>query len=160
MAERLRANGLTKMHATTIAKIEAVDADDRTQLRGVKLDEAAAFADVFGVTVDTLMGRRARPKADLMFVLESVLHAAREARWTMTASESTLRERAAELADVLADVADVDDAGYAELVEDAERAADALAEAGLVIARVGERPDAGVKQATEEILRAKYGKQE
>ena len=100
-------------------------------MRGVKLDEAAAFADVFGVTVDRLMGRRARPKADLFHGLRGVLDAGREAAWSVSSAELVLRERAAELAGM-------DDAdAYAELVADAEKAADALAEAGLVIARLG-----------------------
>lgn len=38
------------MHWTTIAKIEAGD-------RSVRVDEAGVFADLFGVSVDTMIGR-------------------------------------------------------------------------------------------------------
>ena len=54
LADKLADKGIN-MHWTTIAKIE------KGGERSVRIDEAAAFADVFGVSVDHLLGRRARP---------------------------------------------------------------------------------------------------
>jgi transcriptional regulator with XRE-family HTH domain len=50
MAQLLSDNG-TAMHSTTIAKIEAGD-------RTVRIDEATAIADLFGVSLDALLGRK------------------------------------------------------------------------------------------------------
>jgi transcriptional regulator with XRE-family HTH domain len=135
------------MHWTTVAKIEAGD-------RSVRIDEAAGIADLFGVSVDGLLGRRPRPKADLFMALRGVLEAARSAAWQVSALETGLRDQLAELTE--ADSGE----GYAELITDGGLAADALAEAGRVLARVGERPDAGVKRATEEVMNQWLKKQE
>lgn len=58
-AELLLAQGVTPMHATTIAKIEAGK-------RSVRIVEAVGMADVFEVPLDTLMGRSVGP-ADAAF---------------------------------------------------------------------------------------------
>ena len=139
-AKRLSDMGIP-MHWTTVAKIEKGD-------RSVRIDEAAGIADLFGVSVDALLGRRARPKADLLYSLRGVLDTAQQASWQLASFERTLREQTDELAAV--DVSD----GYSELVTDAVNACEALAAAGQVVARVGERPDAGVKRATRAMLRS------
>jgi transcriptional regulator with XRE-family HTH domain len=64
LAKMLKPKGID-MHWTTIAKIEK-------GTRSVRIDEAAAFADCFGISVDTLLGRKARPKSDQVHVLISV----------------------------------------------------------------------------------------
>jgi transcriptional regulator with XRE-family HTH domain len=64
LANMLKPKGI-HMHWTTIAKIEK-------GTRSVRIDEAAAFADCFGISVDTLLGRRARPKSDQVHVLTAV----------------------------------------------------------------------------------------
>lgn len=51
MANVLSDTGIPMVHPTTIAKIEAGD-------RAVRIDEAAAIADVFGVSLDALLGRK------------------------------------------------------------------------------------------------------
>jgi transcriptional regulator with XRE-family HTH domain len=51
LAKRLGERGVA-VHASTIAKIE-------TNARAVRLDEAAAIADLFGLSLDTLLGRKA-----------------------------------------------------------------------------------------------------
>jgi transcriptional regulator with XRE-family HTH domain len=51
LAKRLGERGVA-VHASTIAKIE-------TDARAVRLDEAAAIADLFGLSLDTLLGRKA-----------------------------------------------------------------------------------------------------
>jgi hypothetical protein len=47
----LAARGIDKMHHTTVAKIEGGD-------REVKLDEAAALADLYGLSLDAMLGRK------------------------------------------------------------------------------------------------------
>jgi transcriptional regulator with XRE-family HTH domain len=56
LADKLSAKGIP-MHWTTVAKIEKGS-------RSVRIDEAAAIADLFGISVDAMLGRRARPRAD------------------------------------------------------------------------------------------------
>jgi transcriptional regulator with XRE-family HTH domain len=51
LAKRLGERGVA-VHASTIAKIE-------TDARAIRLDEAAAIADLFGLSLDTLLGRKA-----------------------------------------------------------------------------------------------------
>jgi transcriptional regulator with XRE-family HTH domain len=65
MAKMLRDNGIQPMHWTTVAKIEKGE-------RSVRIDEAAGIADLFGISVDTLLGRRAKPKSDLVHTLTAV----------------------------------------------------------------------------------------
>lgn len=57
IAKMLTAKGIDKMHHTTVAKIESGD-------REVKLDEAAAMADLFGLPLDLMMGRRQATRED------------------------------------------------------------------------------------------------
>jgi transcriptional regulator with XRE-family HTH domain len=57
MAKLLSDNGIPMMHPTTIAKIEAGD-------RAVRIDEAAGIADLFGVSLDSLLDRRAGLEED------------------------------------------------------------------------------------------------
>jgi hypothetical protein len=58
----LTANGIDSMHPTTIAKIEAGD-------REVKLDEAEALADLYGMSLDTMMGKGLPDESSLTFAL-------------------------------------------------------------------------------------------
>ena len=55
MAKLLWDNGVRPMYPTTIAKIESTDPASR---RAVKIDEAIAVADLFGVSLDALVGRK------------------------------------------------------------------------------------------------------
>ncbi|OBI52962.1 hypothetical protein A5706_22960 [Mycobacterium sp. E796] len=50
LSDRLRAKGLEHMLPSTVAKIENGD-------RAVRIDEANAVADIFGISVDELLGR-------------------------------------------------------------------------------------------------------
>jgi hypothetical protein len=50
MAKLLSENGIPMIHATTIAKIEAGS-------RPTRIDEAIGIADVFGISLDALLGR-------------------------------------------------------------------------------------------------------
>ena len=53
-AELLEAQGVTPMHATTVAKIESGK-------RSVRVVEALGMAEVFDVSIDSLMGRTLGP---------------------------------------------------------------------------------------------------
>jgi transcriptional regulator with XRE-family HTH domain len=57
LAEMLTSNGIDKMYHTTVAKIEGGD-------REVKLDEAAAIADLYGLSLDAMLGRKQAPAAN------------------------------------------------------------------------------------------------
>lgn len=139
MASMLTEAG-TPMHWTTLAKIEKGE-------RSVRVDEAAGFAELFGCSIDALMGRRARPKADLLMAVRGVLDAGQSAAWQSAALSRALRECSAELSDV-------DRGGnYRELTDDADATADALDTAARLAERVGERPEVGIKQAARAYAR-------
>jgi transcriptional regulator with XRE-family HTH domain len=86
VAKRLTAMGIDSMHPTTVAKIEAGD-------REVKLDEAAAMADLYGLPLDTLLGRRPKGKRDLHYVLGALTDSAFTARTELHRVSKTLRDR-------------------------------------------------------------------
>ena len=73
------------MHATTVAKIEAGS-------RSVRINEAVAIADLFGVSLDSLLGRKPGTQRDLHYALGALLDAVymsqtqlhRTARFCMT----------------------------------------------------------------------------
>jgi transcriptional regulator with XRE-family HTH domain len=67
----LQGRGLEHIYPTTVAKIESGE-------RAVRLDEAAAIADLLGVSVDVLLGRNVERGADLAYTLRSVLTTARQ----------------------------------------------------------------------------------
>ncbi|WP_175611255.1 helix-turn-helix domain-containing protein [Mycobacterium sp. SP-6446] len=86
VAKRLTAMGIDNMHPTTVAKIEAGD-------REVKLDEAAAMADLYGLPLDTLLGRRPKGVRDLHYVLGALTDAAFTARTELYRVSKTVRDR-------------------------------------------------------------------
>jgi transcriptional regulator with XRE-family HTH domain len=81
MAKMLCDRGVEPMHATTIAKIEG-------GTRSVRINEALGIADLFGISLDTLMGRANEPDdaVQLAFALRLLRDTAR------TASDRTLDE--------------------------------------------------------------------
>ncbi len=78
------------MHWTTIAKIERGD-------RSVRIDEAAGIADLFGISVDTLLGRRARPKSDRVHTLTAVVDTAYRSSDQIIEITSVIRDRVTDL---------------------------------------------------------------
>ena len=52
MADMLSDKGIAPMHSTTLAKIEA-------GTRSVRINEAVAIADLFGLSLDGLLGQAA-----------------------------------------------------------------------------------------------------
>jgi transcriptional regulator with XRE-family HTH domain len=116
LAELFRANGIN-LHWSTIAKIENGD-------RSVRIDEAARIADVFEVSLDTLLGRAAAPGGkDELYTLRALVHTAGHTASLAENLESSLRDR-------IADVAAFNPAGWARvLVTGCEGACEALAAA-------------------------------
>lgn len=117
VANLLRDRGL-QVHPTTVAKIEAGE-------RAAKIDEVAAIADIFEVSVDMLLGRSTAPKNDDLYALRALLDMAQQAMWQAQTIETTLRER-------IAEVATSEGPGKA-IATECDRAADALAQAHTVL---------------------------
>jgi transcriptional regulator with XRE-family HTH domain len=95
MAAALDSKAVGSMHWTTIAKIEK-------GTRSVRIDEAAAIADLFGISVDALLGRRARPVADRVHILTTAAD-------TATRSTNTILDVADAVQDRIADLSPSDD---------------------------------------------------
>lgn len=89
MAKLLKDKGFST-YTTTIHKIE-------NDQRPVPLDEAAAIADLFGMSLDTLLGRNLGPDRDLLYMLTALGRTAQQAAPLMRSVENDLRERVAEL---------------------------------------------------------------
>ena len=90
MAKMLRDQGIQPMHWTTIAKIEKGE-------RSVRIDEAAGIADLFGISVDTLLGRRAKPKSDLVHTLTNVVDTGYRASMQIHEMRSAIADRVTDL---------------------------------------------------------------
>lgn len=90
LAELFKANGLD-LHWSTIAKIENGD-------RSVRIDEAARIADVFQVSLDTLLGRTIAPGRDEVYTEQALVHAMGQTVAMAESLESSLRDRAADVA--------------------------------------------------------------
>ena len=150
LAEKLSANGI---HLTP-AQLARIEKDQRS-LRAV---EAAAFADLYKLSMDALLSRRARPKADLMDALRGALDTKEQTRWSVSSAERTLREAAETLA-----AADPD-SRYAEFVADCENACKALDAASQIVASIGDKTNpqtrAAIREGTTRIMRQWLDEQE
>jgi len=78
----LTAMGIDNMHHTTVAKIEAGD-------REIKLDEAVAMADLYGMSLDAILGG----KRDLDYLLEALSDTVFLARTELDRTAKSLRDR-------------------------------------------------------------------
>jgi transcriptional regulator with XRE-family HTH domain len=92
LAKRLTDKGIPT-YPSTIAKIES-----ESRPRAARLGEASAIADLFEVSLDTLLGRAVAPKRDRMYAFRALVDAAFQASWQVSSVETTLRGRVAELA--------------------------------------------------------------
>ncbi|MGB8206417.1 MAG: helix-turn-helix transcriptional regulator [Mycobacterium sp.] len=92
LAKRLTDKGIPT-YPSTIAKIES-----ESKPRAARLGEATAIADLFDVSLDTLLGRAVAPKHDRMYAFRALMDAASQASWQVSTIETTLRGRVAELA--------------------------------------------------------------
>jgi transcriptional regulator with XRE-family HTH domain len=76
LADRMAEHGHTTWTWTTVAKLEGGS-------RRLQLGEAAALCDIFGISLEMLSGRRARPVGDLTYakglLLDTLRHATRAA---------------------------------------------------------------------------------
>jgi transcriptional regulator with XRE-family HTH domain len=97
MAKMLSDKGVP-MHPTTVAKIEAGD-------RSVRINEAEGIADLFEVSLDSLVGRKQRPDRDLNYALGALMDAAHTLRTELDRSARSLGDR---LEDIPADFAGYD----------------------------------------------------
>jgi transcriptional regulator with XRE-family HTH domain len=68
MAKKLSDHGIQPMHPTTVAKIEAGE-------RSVRINEAVGIADLFEISLDSLLGRKPRAERDLEYALGALLDA-------------------------------------------------------------------------------------
>lgn len=144
MAKMLANNGLSA-HATTIAKIEAGD-------RQVRIDEAAAIADLFDVSLDSLLGRKTALENDLVHAVRSLQEVAHKALWDIGHTMDSVRER-------VADVADFDFEGRDALESELSRAFGATEEAQdalYAVAGFELPPKAAVRLREELITNAAY----
>jgi len=89
LSKLLKAKGVG-VSSTAIAKIEA-------GTRTVSMAEAAAIADVFEVSLDTLLGRDRRPEADMLYTVRSAIATAQQASVQLSGIAEQLSERIAEL---------------------------------------------------------------
>ena len=111
------------MTAAQVARIEKGE-------RSVRAVEAAVLADLYGLSVDALLGKRARPKADLLDTLLTTMETLEHTLGSLRSLERTLREATETLAD-----ADTDGL-HAKLVGECESACNALTGAVQVVGMV------------------------
>lgn len=114
LAELLSDKGISSMHWTTVAKIEKGD-------RSVRIDEAAAVADLFEVSLDTLLGRSVPPKADEHYTLRTLIDTASQAAWQISAIRQSVRDGATVLS-----AFEPTETSVKRLVSECERVADTL----------------------------------
>jgi hypothetical protein len=110
------------MYPTTVAKIESGE-------RAVRIDEATAIADLFEVSVDTLLGRNVERGSDLGYTIRSVQNIA-----CQSAQQSAAIADA--LAGSLVDLDALEFKGRAPLEREIVRAQRALGEAQTALSKV------------------------
>jgi transcriptional regulator with XRE-family HTH domain len=134
MAELLSDIMRARVHATTIAKMEAGD-------RTVRIDEATAIADLFKVSLDSLLGRTARVENDPTYPLRALGDKAQRSISEVGAIDRAFRDR-------LIDVRGLEFHGRDDLESASERALVALTEAQEAFWKVAgfQVPDAGAVQ--------------
>ncbi len=115
VARKLQAKGIDNVHISTVSKIEAGD-------REIKLDEALAIAEIYGVSLDLLLGRKPQGQHNLRYLLDALTDDA-------FLSRTELQRRAKSLNDRLRDIPP-DYAGYDALAEHVREVTDHLDAAG------------------------------
>jgi transcriptional regulator with XRE-family HTH domain len=117
MAKMLLNKGIRGIYPTTIAKIEAGD-------RAVKIDELTTMAELFGVSVDALLGRKSNEGRDLDYLLDALTDAAFTSRTELRRVSKTLQDR---LDDIPTEYDGYD--GVSKLVRDLSKHLDAASAA-------------------------------
>jgi transcriptional regulator with XRE-family HTH domain len=91
MAKMLSDKGIHPMHPTTVAKIEAGD-------RSVRINEAVGIADLFEVSVDSLLGRKpGAQRNELTYSLRALGDTAGQSSQQVRATMETIHEQLEEL---------------------------------------------------------------
>lgn len=124
VATRLKAMGIDNMHNTTVAKIEAGERD-------IKLDEAAALAELYGISLDALLGRTSRTQRSLTYALSALLDA-------VFTSHTELKRNARALHDRLDDIPSRFE-GYATIAGQARKAFEYVDAAQTVLSDLAEQ---------------------
>lgn len=91
LARRLTDKGID-VFASTIAKIES-----QRKPRAVRLAEAAGIADLFGVSLDSLLGRQTGADDDMAYALRALLDSTRQGIQQISVVAGTLHSRVTEL---------------------------------------------------------------
>ena len=139
MANLLKDKGLT-VYPTTVAKIEAGE-------RAARIDEVVAVADVFGVSVDALLGRSARrQRGDKGLTVSALAQLTQSTAVAVESLEAALRDRLTELDSF--DLRRDETAARAEC----ERAGDALADAAAETRKAAAKLQRIQKRRVEEFL--------
>jgi transcriptional regulator with XRE-family HTH domain len=86
VAKKLTAMGIDNVHFSTVSKIETGDRD-------IKLDEAAAMAELYGVSLDALLGRKPESERDLRYLLDALTDAVFISRTELHRISKTIRDR-------------------------------------------------------------------
>jgi transcriptional regulator with XRE-family HTH domain len=147
LSKLLQSKGFEHIYPSTVAKIEYGE-------RSVRIDEATAIADLFEVSIDTLLGRSVAPKNNEMYAFKALLETARQASWQVSSIEATLRDRAAEL-----DAFDLPEM-MKNFQSRCERACDALAEAHDAISEEAGDRDPELQRLIRKQLLAELQKEE
>lgn len=90
LAKALNAVTEQDWHTTTIAKIEAGE-------RSVRIDEAAAIADIFELSLDGFLGRNKSPRETAMYSARALSGSISQATYQLGSIHETLRDRVADL---------------------------------------------------------------
>jgi transcriptional regulator with XRE-family HTH domain len=141
MAEMLADKGVQPMHDTTVAKIEA-------GTRSVRINEAAGFADVLGIPLDALLGRRSSRAAETALGWAFI----KELRDTAQYQATTVRRMGTQLSDALDGVGFAGHEFYGitdELCEIADRVYESLHDAESHLGELAERADRIIGQRQE-----------
>jgi transcriptional regulator with XRE-family HTH domain len=138
VAKMLSDKGIHGVYATTISKIEAGD-------RAVRVDELAGIADLFGASLDGLIGRSLNPARDLTFTLQTFMETVRQSYSQVSSLEASLRSLTLELAAFQFDERDA-------LTTGGDQACAALATARQVLAEVFRTPGQTILGASFDAL--------
>jgi transcriptional regulator with XRE-family HTH domain len=144
MAELL-SNIVGRTHATTIAKIEAGD-------RSVRIDEATAIADIFEVSLDSLLGRKAGVENDPIYPIRALQEKAQRSVWDVGVIYRAFRDRFLDLGELEFD-------GHDNLKSEGKRALLALDEAQRALWEVAgfELPDGSLVQVRPAVVQPLKG---
>jgi transcriptional regulator with XRE-family HTH domain len=135
VAKMLSDKGFDDINNTVVSKIERGE-------RMVRLAEAVGFADVFGVSLDYLLGRNPDVDRNRAFLLRCVRDTSRNAVGQLGALAATIR-------DSFADLSGFEFDGHASLAAEGRRASEGLEEAmnALMSIAAFELPDDAGRQA-------------